>query len=302
MDEVIRPGSTGRGGRDRGIRGRAGRYLTGQRVTVVEVNRPSRQARRRRGKSDATDAEAAARAALNGEARGVPKAGTGPVESLHALRFARRSAMKARTQAACQIRDLIVTAPDVLRGQLARLDTRARARVQTCARFRPGVVSDPGEATRMTLRCLARHHQALTAEIDELDQAIGQLCALATPRCLPPAAWGRKSPPRCWSAGDNPGRLRTEASFAALCGTSPVEPSSGKVTRHRLNQGGNREANNALWRIVVVRLTCDQRTRNYLTRRRAEGKTDREIIRCLKRYIAREIYTLPCTDGPVLAS
>jgi transposase len=104
------------------------------------------------------------------------------------------------------------------------------------------------------------------------------------------------------AARDNPGRLRTEASFAALCGTSPVEASSGKITRHRLNQGGNREANNALWRIVMVRLTCDQRTRNYLTRRRAEGKTDREIIRCLKRYIAREIYTLPCTDGPVLAS
>ena len=145
----------------------------------------------------------------------------------------------------------------------------------------------------MTLRCLARRHQALTAEIDELDEAIGQLCALASPALLAARGVGPEvASALLVAAGDNPGRLRTEASIAALCGTSPVEASSGKVTRHRLNQGGNREANNALWRIVMVRLTCDQRTRNYLTRRRAEGNTGREIIRCLKRYIAREIYTL----------
>lgn len=280
---VSRAGVEGTGAYGAGL----ARYLTGQGVTVVEVNRPNRQARRRRGKSDATDAEAAARAALNGEARGVPKAGTGPVESLRALRVARRPAMKARTQAASQIRDLTVTAPDSLRGQLARLDTRAR--VETCARFRPGAVSDPGEATRKTLRCLARRHQALTAEVAELDEAIGQLCALASPALLAARGVGPEvASALLAAAGDNPGRLRTEASFAALCGTSPVEASSGKVTGHRLNQGGNREASNAPWRTVMVRLTCDQRTRDYVTRRRAEGKTDREIIRCLKRYIARE--------------
>jgi transposase len=274
------------------------RYLTGQGVTVVEVNRPNRQARRRRGKSDATDAEAAARAALNGEASGVPKSGTGPVESLRSLRVARRSAMKARTQAASQIRDLTVTAPDILRVQLAGLDTCAR--VNTCARFRPGRVSDPGEATRMTLRCLARRHQALTAELAELDEAIAQLCALASPALLAARGVGPEvASALLVAAGDNPGRLRTEASFAALCGTSPVQASSGKVTRHRLNQGGNREANNALWRIVMVRLTCDQRTRDYLTRRQAEGKTSREIIRCLKRYIAREVYNLITSPPPV---
>jgi len=291
MDEIIGPlaraGVEGTGTYGAGL----ARYLTGNGITVVEVNRPNRQARRRRGKSDATDAEAAARAALNGEASGVPKAGTGPVESLRALRVARRSAMKARTQAASQIRDLTVTAPDILRVQLVGLDTRAR--VDTCARFRPGPVSDPGEATRKTLRCLARRHQALTAEIDELDEAIGQLCALASPALLAARGVGPEvASALLVAAGDNPGRLRTEASFAALCGTSPVQASSGKVTRHRLNQGGNREANNALWRIVMVRLTCDQRTRDYVTRRRAEGKTSREIIRCLKRYIAREVYEL----------
>jgi transposase len=171
------------------------RHLTGQDVTIVEVNRPNRQARRRRGKSDATDAEAAARAALNGEARGVPKAGTGPVESLRARRVARRSAMKARTQAASQIRDLTITAPDILRVQLVRLGTRAR--VEACARFRPGPVSDPGEATRRTLPCLARRHQALTAEIAELDGQSASCAPWPAPRCWPPAAWAQRSPSRC---------------------------------------------------------------------------------------------------------
>ena len=267
------------------------RYLAAQGVAVVEVNRPNRQARRRRGKSDVTDAEAAARAALNGEASGLPQSGDGPVEAMRALRVARRSAMKARTQAALQIRDLIVTAPDGARAQLAGLDTDTRVRV--CARFRPGEASDPAEATRRALRVLARRHQSLPAEIDELDQAIGQLCAQANPALLATRGVGPDvASALLVAAGDNPDRMRSDASFAALCGSSPVEASSGKITRHRLNQGGNREANNALWRIAMVRLTCDQRTRDYAARRRAEGKTDREILRCLKRYIAREVFML----------
>jgi transposase len=274
------------------------RYLTGQGVLVTEVSRPNRQARRRRGKSDTTDAEAAARAALNGDASGLPKAGNGPVEAIRTLRVARRSAMKARTQAANQIRDLIVTAPDDLRAQLSGLGTSARVRL--CARFRPGQVSDPAQAARRTLRCLARRHQALTAEIDELDQSIGQLCAQAGPALLAARGVGPEvASVLLIAAGDNPGRMRTEASFAALCGSSPVEASSGKIIRHRLNQGGNREANNALWRIAMVRLTCDRRTRDYAARRRSEGRSDREIIRCLKRYIAREVYQL-ITSPPAL--
>lgn len=267
------------------------RHLASQDVEVVEVNRPNRQTRRRRGKSDTTDAEAAARAALNGEADGRPKAADGGVEALRALRVARRSALKARTQAGNQIRDLVVTAPDDLRARLRHLDTDAR--VEICAGFRPGPPADPAEATKRSLRCLARRHRDLSAEIAELDEAIAALCAQINPALLGARGVGADvASGLLVAAGDNPERLRSEASFAALCGSSPVEASSGKITRHRLNRGGNREANNALWRIVMVRLTCDPVTQSYAARRRGEGKTDREIMRCLKRYVAREIYRL----------
>jgi len=267
------------------------RYLVKENVDVVEVNRPNRQQRRRRGKSDPTDAEAAARAALNGEASAVPKAGDGPVEGIRVLRLTRRSAMKARTQAANQIRDLIVTAPDQLRSQLRGLSTDDR--VDTCSSYRTGDVSDPAEASRTAMRGLARRHLALTAEIGLLDDHISGLCAKANPALLGARGVGPEvAATLLVSAGDNPHRMRSEAAFAALCGASPVEASSGKIVRHRLNQGGDRQANNALWRIVMVRLTCDQRTKDYATSRRAAGKTDREIIRCLKRYVAREMFLL----------
>jgi transposase len=272
------------------------RYLAG--VAVMEVIRPNRQTRRRRGKSDPTDAEAAARAALNGEADGLPKTADGAAEALRALRVARRSAMKACTQAANQIRDLIVTATEQLRARLGHLDTDER--VAVCARFRPGTPSDPAEATRRSLRCLARRHVDLTADIDELDEAIGPLCAQANPALL--SARGVRpdtASALIVAAGDNPDRMRSEASFAALCGASPVEASSGRTIRHRLNRGGNREANHALWRIVMVRLSHDKTTQAYFERRRTEGRSDKEIIRCLKRYAAREIYRL-LTDPPAI--
>ncbi|GAC1374689.1 MAG: IS110 family transposase [Acidimicrobiales bacterium] len=272
------------------------RYLAIERITVLEVNRPNRQARRRRGKSDTTDATAAARAALNGEATGVPKAGDGPVEAIRALRIARRSAMKARTQAANQIRDLILTAPEELRAVLASLDTDGR--VDRCSRFRPERASGPSEGTKQALRSLSRRHRALTAELEELDVHIAALCVETNPALLAARGVGPEvASALLVAAGDNPERMRTEASFAALCGVSPVEASSGKIVRHRLNQGGNREANNALWRIVMVRLTCDRRTQDYKARRTMEGRTDREIMRCLKRYVAREVFHL-LTDPP----
>ena len=276
------------------------RFLVANNVAVVEVNRPNRQLRRRRGKSDTTDAESAARAALNGEATGVPKTGDGNVEAIRGLRVARRSAVKASTQASNQIRDLIVTAPDGIRDRLVELTTATR--IEACARMRPGALSDGGEATKRALRCLARRHEALAAEIAELDEAIHELCVAQNPALLGARGVGPEvAAALLTAAGDNPERMRTEASFAALCGASPVEASSGKTTRHRLNQGGNRDANNALWRIVMVRLTCDPDTKTYRDRRRAEGKSDREIIRCLKRYVAREIYRL-LTNPPEVIS
>ena len=268
------------------------RHLAAQGVPVVEVNRPDRQARRRRGKSDPTDAEAAARAALAGDATTVPKTADGPVEALRALRVARRSAVKAATQAANQIRDLIVTAPDPLREKLRHLS--GDKRIAACAALRPGeAAADPLEATKRSLRCLARRHKDLHAEIAELDTAIASLCAALNPALLGARGVGPEvASALLVAAGDNPDRMSSEASFAALCGASPVEASSGRLVRHRLNRGGNREANQALWRIVMVRLSCDPATQAYASRRRSEGKTDREIIRCLKRYVAREIFRL----------
>ncbi|MDA8296592.1 MAG: IS110 family transposase [Actinomycetota bacterium] len=266
------------------------RLLEDEGVEVVEVNRPNRQARRRRGRSDTVDAEAAARAALNGEATVAPKAKTSVVESIRVLRVAFTSARRARTQAALQIRDLIVTAPDELRAELGSLSSADR--VARCARFRLGVdASEPLAATRVALRTLARRYEALSEEMGGLEQHLDELTAKANPVLRGVKGVGVDvAAILLTAAGENPDRLRNEAAFAALCGVSPVEASSGKVVRHRLNRSGNRQANHALWRIVMVRLTCDERTKTYAARRRAEGKSDRDIVRCLKRYVAREVF------------
>lgn len=284
---LVRVGIEGTGSYGAGLT----RYLADARVVVVEVNRPNRQHRRRRGKSDTADAEAAARAALNGEATGTPKTGTGRVEAIRALRTARRSAVKAMTQAGNQIGDLIVTAPDDVRERLAALDTAER--VDTCSAFRCTATGDVAEHTRQALRALARRHHYLATEIADLDAAIHKLCVAENLGLLgAPGVGPDVAAALLIAAGDNPQRMRTEASFAALCGTSPVEASSGKIVRHRLNRGGNRDANNAIWRIVMVRLAHHPETRAYRDRRRANGKSNREITRCLKRYVAREVFLL----------
>jgi transposase len=266
------------------------RYLAAAGVDVVEVIRPNRQARRRRGKSDAADAVAAALAALNGEASGRPKTHDGAAESIRMLRVARRGALKARTQAANQLRDLIVTAPGALRERLAPLPTTER--VALAARLRPGQLTDPTEAAKAAMAIIARRHQTLTAEIDHLDARLEILVEQAGPPefLAKQGVATQVASALLVTVGDNPARLDSQASFAALCGASPVDASSGKQRRHRLNRGGDRQANSALWRIVTIRMTHDPRTKAYVARRTAEGKTTKEIIRCLKRYVAREIY------------
>jgi transposase len=267
------------------------RFLEQRQVRVVEVNRPNRLVRRRRGKSDTTDAESAARAALNGEATCVPKAGDGNVEAIRVLRVARRSAVKACTQAANQMSALIVTAPEELRVQL--VDLNSRQQVQTCAKFRRVTSGDPLHAARTSLRCLAQRRLNLEFEIEELTASIRVLCAATNPALMGALGVGPDvAASLLVAAGDNPERMRTDASFAALCGASPVEASSGKTVRHRLNHGGNREANNALWRIVLVRLSSDPETQAYAARRKQDGKSSKEIMRCLKRYVAREVFRL----------
>lgn len=265
------------------------RHLAGVDIDVVEVNRPNRQVRRRRGKSDPVDAEAAARAALSGQACGAPKGGDGIVESIRALRVAFSSTRTTRTRVANRIGDVITTAPDQVRSHLEPLTTPER--VDRCARFRAGDLTIPTEATKAALRVLARQYLTLTVDLDELRGHLDTLTAAANPALRSTKGVGVDvASILLVAAGDDPGRLTGDAAFAALCGASPVEASSGRITRHRLNQGGNRQANHALWRIAMVRLTCDPDTKAYAARRRAEGKSTRETIRCLKRYIAREIY------------
>jgi transposase len=268
------------------------RHLRAAGVSVVEIERPKRRHLRRKGKSDPIDAEAAARAVLAGEALGEPKSGEGQVEMIRVLRSVRQSAVKARSQAANQLKALLVTAPEVLRERLREFSTKEL--LASCARFRPGDDPDNIEtATRFALRSVARRHEILSEEITELDAQLKRLVAEVGPGLISlPAIGTHHAGTLLVVAGDNPQRLRSEASFASLCGVSPVEASSGKVVRRRLNRGGNRDANRALHMICVVRMGSDKRTREYVARRTAEGKSKWEIMRCLKRYIAREVYRI----------
>ncbi|MDQ6616040.1 MAG: IS110 family transposase [Actinomycetota bacterium] len=269
------------------------RYLRRHGQVVVEVIRPNRQARRRNGKSDPADADAAASAVLAGDAAGPPKAGDGAVEMVRALRVARSTAIKARTQAANAMKALVVTAPDQLRESLR--DLSKTELVRTCARCRPGELTGPTAATKTALRSLAARYEALEAEITALDDQIEPVIAKYAPELIGLFGVGSDSAGVLLvAAGDNPERLRSEAAFSMLCGSSPVEASSGKVTRHRLNRGGDRQANAALYRIVLVRLRHHEATKNYMARRTTEGMSKKEIIRCLKRYVAREIYAVLC--------
>lgn len=286
--EVDKVGVEGTGAYGAGL----ARFLGETGVEVVEVNRTNRQMRRSRGKSDIVDAEAAARAALNGEATVAPKAHDGIVESIRALRMAFTSARNSRSRVSNQIRDLVLTAPDLLREVLGPLSCPER--VERCARFRiVGDLAEPTEGTRMALRMLARRYQTLTTEMVELESQLDALTARANPALRGARGVGSDVASILLVAvGDNPERMTNEAAFAALCGAAPVDASSGKVVRHRLNRAGNRQANHALWRIVMVRLTCDPATQHYMERRTTEGKTQREIVRCLKRHVAREVFRL----------
>jgi transposase len=268
------------------------RMLTAEHVTVVEVSRPNRQTRRQRGKSDPLDAEAAARAVLAATATGTPKTRTGIVESIRALRTARRGAIKAKTAASNTLHHLVITAPEPLRGQLAGLATDQL--IQTAATLRPTHdLTDPVQATKTALRRLARRCQYLTEEITDADTQLRTLTAQAAPRLLERCGVGPETAGQLLTtAGDNPHRLRSNAAFAALCGTSPVPVASGRTHRVRLNRGGDRQANTALHTITLVRMRYHEPTRAYVQRRRAEGKTTKEIIRCLKRNLCRELLPL----------
>jgi len=271
------------------------RFLEARGVTVIEVNRPDRSRRRIRGKSDPTDAESAARAVLADDAKGIPKAQSGLAEALRTLSVARRSAVKAKTQAVNQLRALLVSAPSFIRDVV--LQVKPEQCVAACTALPQDDANPVLASLKTTLRLLAKRWTALHEELRELDKQLTRITKLAAPRLLARFGVGPQTAATLLvTAGDNPTRLRNEAALAALCGVSPLDASSGKMSRHRLNRGGQRQANNALWTIAMVRMRSDARTREYVARRTREGLSKKEIHRCLKRYIVRELYPLILAD------
>lgn len=273
------------------------RYLTENDIVVIEVSRPNRQVRRQHGKTDVVDAIAAARAVLSGQATGTPKTHDGPVEALRTLKVVQRSANKARTQALNQLKALIATAPAELRERLRHLDNKEL--ITTCSAFRIKPDDDSLPAVvRLSMRELAQRVQQLDTQLATVVRRLHRITKAIAPDLVAIQGVGPDvASTLLVTAGDNPHRLHAEQSFAALCGTSPLPANSGKrQNRHRLNRGGDRQANAALWRIALVRLSHDQRTRDYVAKRTNDGKTKAEALRCVKRYIAREVFNaLPRT-------
>ena len=267
------------------------RHLALSGVPVLEVTGPNRVQRRARGKDDTLDAIEAPRAAASGQRVQVANDRTGAIEALLVLRTARQSAIKVRRSVLQLLHSTIVAAPDEVRDQLRNL-TRMQL-IRTCASWRPDVIAfrDPVVATKISLRSIARRILDVNDEIADLDRLIEPLVKELAPGLLAMQGVGTEIA-GCLlvTAGDNPQRLRSEAGFAKLCGVAPIPASTGKSERHRLNRGGDRRANSALHMAAIVRMRQDERTKAYVVRRLAEGLTKREIIRCLKRYIAREVY------------
>ncbi len=267
---------------------------------MLEVSRPNRQVRRRHGKTDVVDAIAAARAVLSGEASATPKTHDGPVEALRLLKTLQRSGNKARTQAINQLRAVVLTAPPELRERLRELKTREL--LATCAAFRVRTDDDSlAGTTRLVLRELAQRIAMLDGQLQDTTERLRRITSAVAPDLVAKHGVGPDTASTLLIvAGDNPHRLHSERSFAALLGSSPIPATSGKrQNRHRLNRGGDRQGNSALWRIAIVRMSTDQKTRDYVAKRVSEGKSKVEAIRCLKRYIAREVFSALPTTAPV---
>jgi transposase len=283
------------------------RFLQASGHTVIEVNRPNRQLRYQQGKSDPLDAEGAARAVLSGQADARAKPGTRTVEMIRHLKVARDTAVKSRTQAMITLKALIVSAPAALREQLEGIAGKM-ALIRHLAALRPGALTSPTASAKAALRALAQRWLTLDAEIKAHDAHLDALTAACTPTLR--TAYGISTGTAAEMlilVGDQPDRIRSEAAFAKLCGACPIPASSGKTIRHRLNRGGNRQANAALYRVVIVRMRSHPPTLAYVRRRTREGKTKLEIIRCLKRFVAREIFGYLCgaktpPKAPLLAS
>jgi transposase len=258
-------------------------------IGTVEVVRTDRRDRRLRGKSDTIDAENAARAVLSGQATAVPKTNDGVVEMIRQIKVAKDIAVKARTAAIISLKQVIVNAPPELREELQPLTKMAL--INRCAGLRPGPITTITASSKHTLPAIARRWQQLNTEIVEHEKVLTGLTTKAAPQLSAAFAVGPDTAAEMLIvSGDNPERIRSEAAFARLCGVAPIPASSGMTTRHRLNRGGHRQANAALYRVVIVRMQHHEPTKAYVARRTAEGKTKAEIIRCLKRLLARELW------------
>lgn len=267
------------------------RFLADKDVEVIEVDRPNRQARRKQGKSDPTDAVSAARAALSGEASVTPKGRNGPVEQIRVLLVARRSAREQRIQSLNQLRHLVFCAPEEIRIRFK--DRYKTGLVNEAASMQPRKGSDPlAYTTNLVIRNLARRVKRLNDEMREVDRMLTGLINQTAPSLLELYGLGTDTAASLLvAAGDNPDRVHSEGSWARLCGVAPLPANSGKVNaRYRLNRGGDRQANAALYRIVLTRMSSDEKTRRYVARRRSEGLNSGEIMRCLKRYVARQTF------------
>jgi transposase len=256
---------------------------------IVEVNRGDRRSRRQNGKSDTLDAEAAARAVLAGVANVVPKAGDGLAEMIRQIKIARDTARKGRTTAIITLKTIVVNAPAELRESLTGMTDKQL--LKRCSLYRPGDVADTTASAKHALRALAKRWFDLDEEITDHDRHLDTLTAAASPTLRDGYGIGADTAAEMLIVfGDNPDRIRSEAAFAKLCGTCPIPASSGLTNKHRLYRGGHRQANAALYRTVIVRMRFHQPTIDYVARRTTEGLTKKDIIRCLKRFVAREVY------------
>ena len=299
LGRVVEVGVEGTGSYGAGL----ARYLRSNHVKVIEVDRPDRRTRRLKGKSDPIDAIAAARAVQAGTATGTPKTRTGPVEAIRMLRVARSGAVKARTAAFNQFTGILATAPEPVRAELTALPRAAR--ITRCATWPVDHenLNNPDQAVRAALQAIARRVQALDAEITQADAYLTPLVTTTAPRLTALFGVGTEVAGQLLTtAGDNPDRLHSERALAHLCGAAPIPASSGRTDRHRLNRGGDRAANAALYTIALSRMRYHPRTRDYVARRTTQGLSKKEIIRCLKRYIVREIYEALLADHQALAS
>lgn len=274
-------------------------FLRRQGYRIIEVNRGDRRGRRTNGKSDTLDAEAAARAVLSGQASAIPKTADGVCEMIRQVKIARDTAVKSRTQALISLKCVVVNAPAELREQISALTDKAL--IDRCAGFRPGPIDSTTASAKHVLRALARRWLDLASETAGHDRVLERLTQTTAPSLREGFGIGVDTAAEMLIVfGDNPERIRSESAFAKLCGVAPIPASTGMTNRHRLSRGGHRQANAALYRVVIVRMRFHQPTIDYVDRRTREGRSKRDIIRCLKRFLAREIYRRVMTDQAAL--